>query len=147
MLNEIIKGISMALNNAFGDGYKVYQNDVKQGLKEPCFLISVLKPELSPLIGRRFLMREPLDIHYFPANPRNHAEMITVAETMMEVLEVVTLPDGAPIRGTSMNYEIVDDVLHLFVNYNHIVIRSTEEITMETLEIEAGTTGGNENAD
>ncbi|MFQ9772239.1 MAG: hypothetical protein ACLRX4_12285 [Oscillospiraceae bacterium] len=29
MLNEIIKGISMALNAAFGDGYKVYQNDVE----------------------------------------------------------------------------------------------------------------------
>ena len=39
MLNEIIKGISMALNAAFGDGYEIYQNDVEQGLKEPCFLI------------------------------------------------------------------------------------------------------------
>ena len=37
MLNEIIKGISMALNAAFGDGYEIYQNDVEQGLKEPCF--------------------------------------------------------------------------------------------------------------
>lgn len=147
MLNEIIKGISMALNAAFGDGYKVYQNDVKQGLKEPCFLVAVLKPELSPLIGRRFLMREPLDIHYFPADPRNHAEMITVAETMLETLEVINLPNGEPIRGTSMNYEIVDDVLHFFVNYNHTLIRPKEEITMETLDIEAGTTGGNENAD
>lgn len=147
MLNEIIKGISMALNTAFGDGYKVYQNDVKQGLKEPCFLVAVLKPELSPLIGRRFLMREPLDIHYFPADPRNHAEMITVAETLLETLEVINLPNGEPIRGTSMNYEIVDDVLHFFVNYNHTLIRPKEEITMETLDIEAGTTGGNENAD
>lgn len=147
MLNEIIKGISMALNAAFGDGYKVYQNDVKQGLEEPCFLVAVLKPELSPLIGRRFLMREPLDIHYFPAAPRNHAEMITVAETMLETLEVINLPNGEPIRGTSMNYEIVDDVLHFFVNYNHTLIRPKEEITMETLDIEAGTTGGNENAD
>jgi len=25
MLNEIIKGISMALNAAFGDGYEIYQ--------------------------------------------------------------------------------------------------------------------------
>ena len=141
------KGISMALNTAFGDGYKVYQNDVKQGLEEPCFLVAVLKPELSPLIGRRFLMREPLDIHYFPADPRNHAEMITVAETMLETLEVINLPNGEPIRGTSMNYEIVDDVLHFFVNYNHTLIRPKEEITMETLDIEAGTTGGNENAD
>ena len=29
MLNEIIKGISMALNAAFGDGYEIYQYDVE----------------------------------------------------------------------------------------------------------------------
>ena len=40
MLNEIIKGISMALNAAFGDGYEIFQNDVEQGLKEPCFFIA-----------------------------------------------------------------------------------------------------------
>ena len=57
MLNEIIKGISMALNAAFGDGYEIYQNDVEQGLKEPCFLIAVLQPESifrpTPAIMRR----------------------------------------------------------------------------------------------
>lgn len=37
MLNEIIKGISMALNAAFGDEYEIFQNDVEQGLEEPCF--------------------------------------------------------------------------------------------------------------
>ena len=48
MLNEIIKGISMALNTAFGDGYEIYQNDVEQDLKEGCFFKQVLKPEHSP---------------------------------------------------------------------------------------------------
>ena len=32
MLNEVIKGISMALNTAFGDEYEILQNDVEQGL-------------------------------------------------------------------------------------------------------------------
>lgn len=52
MLNEIIKGISMALNTAFGDGYEIFQNNVEQGLKEPCFFIAVLKPEITPMLGR-----------------------------------------------------------------------------------------------
>ena len=60
MLNEIIKGISMALNTAFGDGYEIYQNDVEQDLKEGCFFIQVLKPELSPLLGRRSMKRNPI---------------------------------------------------------------------------------------
>lgn len=37
MINEIIKGVSMKLNATFGAGYKIYQNDVEQGFKEPCF--------------------------------------------------------------------------------------------------------------
>ena len=32
----------MKLNAAFGAGYKIYQNDVEQGFKEPCFFIAVL---------------------------------------------------------------------------------------------------------
>lgn len=38
MLNEIITGISQKLNATFGDGYEIYENDVEQGLEEPCFL-------------------------------------------------------------------------------------------------------------
>ena len=49
MINEIIKGVSMKLNATFGAGYKIYQNDVEQGFKEPCFFIAVLKPDISPL--------------------------------------------------------------------------------------------------
>ena len=51
MLTEIVKGISMALNAAFGDGYEIFQNDVEQGLEEPCFLIAVLQPEITPCLG------------------------------------------------------------------------------------------------
>ena len=142
MLNEIIKGISMALNTAFGDGYEIYQNDVEQGLKEPCFLISVLQPEVTPMLGRRFIKRNPFDVQYFPANPRNNAEMFTVAEAMMETLDFITLSGGDLLHGTGVNYEVVDNVLHFFVNFNLPMIRYTDETMMETLETEVGTIGG-----
>ena len=104
MLNEIIKGISMALNAAFGDEYKIYQNDVEQGLTEPCFFIAVLKPEITPMLGRRFIQRNPFDIQYFPTFPGNNAEMITAAGTMVEALNFITLPGGDLLHGTSVNY-------------------------------------------
>lgn len=142
MLNEIIKGISMALNTAFGDGYEIFQNNVEQGLKEPCFFIAVLKPEITPMLGRRFIQRNPFDIQYFPTSPGNNAEMITVAGTMVEALDFISLPNGDQLYGTSVNYEIVDNVLHFFVNYNLPMIRPAEETYMETLETEVGTIGG-----
>ena len=136
MLNEIIKGISMALNAAFGDGYEIYQNDVEQGLKEPCFLIAVLKPDISPLQKNRFMNRNPLDVHYFPTSGRNNAELFTVAGDLMECLEFITLPNGDVLHGTSMSYEVEDGVLHFFVNFNLTLSRPSEETPMETLDVD-----------
>ena len=128
MINEIIKGVSMKLNATFGAGYKIYQNDVE--------------PDISPLQKNRFMNRNPLDVHYFPTSGRNNAELFTMAGDLMECLEFITLPNGDQLHGTSVNYEVVDNVLHFFVNYNLPMIRPTEETYMETLETEVGTIGG-----
>lgn len=37
MMNDIIVGISTALYKEFGDEYEIYQEEIRQGLKEPCF--------------------------------------------------------------------------------------------------------------
>lgn len=142
MVNEIIKGVSVKLNTTFGDHYKIYRNDVKQGLKQPCFFIAVLKPELSPLIGRRYMSRNPLDVHYIPADSGNNAEMHTVADDLMESLEFITLPNGDQLHGTSMNFEVVDGVLHFFVNYNLPLIKLAEGTSMNTLNVAVGTKKG-----
>lgn len=94
------------------------------------------------MLGRRFIKVNPFDIQYFPTSPRNNAEMFTVAETMMETLEFITLPNGDLLHATSVSYEIVDNVLHFFVNFNLPMIRPADETMMETLETEVGTVGG-----
>ena len=138
MLGEIIKGISMALNAAFGDGCEIYQNDVEQGLREPCFFIAVLKPEIDPLPGNRELRRYPFDVQYFPPSPGDNAGMLSAAETMAEALRVLALPDGDLLRGTGMSYEFSDNVLHFFVTYNLSVMRPISTAAMETLETKLG---------
>ena len=134
MINEIIKGVSIKLNTAFEGKYKIYQNDVEQGFTTPCFFISALKPDISPLLKNPYLNRNPLDVHYFPTSGRNNAEMFTMAGDLMECLEFITLPNGDVLHGTSMSYEVEDGVLHFFVNYNLTLRRETEETAMETLE-------------
>ena len=142
MLNEIITGISQQLNTAFGDGYEIYKNDVEQGLNEPCFFISVIKPELSPLLGSRGIWRNPFDIHYFPKRAGSNAELFDVAEKLIYALEFIPMPDGLPLRGTGMSYDIIDGVLHFYVNFNMIVNQPREENPMETLTTNVGTKKG-----
>lgn len=66
-------------------------------------------------------------------------ELVTMKK---EALDFISLPNGDQLHGTSVNYEIVDNVLHFFVNYNLPMIRPAEETYMETLETEVGTIGG-----
>lgn len=141
-MDEIITGISKQLNTTFGDGFEIYDRDVEQGLNEPCFLILILKPDLSPLLGRRALKTNPFDIHYFPPDGGDNRNMITVGETMLEALEYITLSNGDLLRGTHMSYEIIDGVLHFYVEYNHTVNRAVKDDPMDTLDVNTNVTEG-----
>ncbi len=140
MLNEIIKGIARRLNAALGDGYEIYQNQVKQGLQEPCFFIGVLQPEQRPLLGLRARRVNPLVVQYFPRAEGDNAELLAMAERLLLELAFIQLPAGDWLRGTQMRYEIVDGVLQFFVNYNMLVEQPQEQVNMEDLQIEQNTT-------
>lgn len=143
MLNDIIDAISIKLDQVFGDGCRIYSEDVKQGLKEPCFFIAVLNPSQSQIIGSRFSREYPVDIHYFPKAKENNNEMMTVTDKMMSEMDVVTMINGDNIRGNDIRFEVVDGVLHFFVKYKVIVlITDTPEDSMETLTVKTNTWEG-----
>lgn len=120
MINELIDGISIRLNEVFGDGYRIYSEVVAQGLQEPCFFISVLDPSLTPIIGARYRAVHPFVVHYFPAGPNKSADIHDTAARLFGGLQMVDFAGGRA-RGTQMSYVISDEVLQFFVNYNLIV--------------------------
>ena len=113
MLNDIITGIAKALGTIFGPDYRVYENDVKQGLTEPCFFIATLKPDQKPLLGERSIWHYPFDIHYFPKEPGTNEELYNMAEQLAFGLRYITIPNGDLLRGLSISYEAVDGVYHV----------------------------------
>ena len=133
MINSIIAGISIALNQEFGDGCKNYTEEVKQGLEEPCFFISCIHPTHKLLRGRRYLQENMFCIQYFPQDKRQaNEECNAVADRLFFCLEYVTVT-GDLVRGTKMRSEIVDGVLNFFVNYDLFVYKRTEENPMEDI--------------
>lgn len=134
MINDIIKGISVKLNQAFGADYKIYVEDIKQGLVEPCFSIVALEPSQSAKLPNRYFRSYPFDIHYFPeSNNKPKAEMYEVGEKLLIELEYITVLDNL-CRGTKMRYELVDGVLHFFVNYDLFVKKEVDQgVYMENL--------------
>lgn len=61
---------------------------------------------------------------------------------MMDILEYIAV-GGDLLRGSNMRYEVVDGVLHFFVNYDLHVLRVPDvpEESMESITIESNTKG------
>ena len=139
MINKITTGISQALDaefNSENEEYTIYTEDVEQSLDEPCFFIFSLKPSNRQLVGNRYERKYSFDIHYFPKDEENYNNEINeVTERLFTALEYISIDSGL-IRGTNMNAETVDNVLHFFINFNMIVKKETEPIdTMGSLTI------------
>lgn len=119
---DLIDGISSTLYNIFGNTYKIYaDNSIQQGLKNPCFFISVLNPSRKSYLKGKYLKNNPFIIQYFPKIDNDNIELLKVAEQLSEGLEFITLLDGSLVRGSKISYEIVDGILHFKVSYNIFV--------------------------
>ena len=134
MINEIIDGISTAINSHFGDDYEIYTESVKQGSKEPCFFIVCINPTIEQFLGTRYFRQNQFCVHFFPSSHDERTECYSVMEKLMDVLEIIEV-NGEKIRGTKMNGELADDVLHFFVNYDMFIYKpkETEELMSEAI--------------
>ncbi|AZK44776.1 phage tail terminator family protein [Paenibacillus lentus] len=143
MLNKLSESIALKLNHEFGDDYKIYTESVKQGLKEPCFFIFLLTSSQRQVIGKRYFREHPFDIHYFPKSKEDkNEEILDVLDRLNDALEYITM-DGDLLRGTNIHHEVIDDVLHFFVNYNlHVYKEKDTADFMESLQIGSGLSKG-----
>lgn len=127
MINEIIKGISRAIHEEFGDGYAIYKENIPQNFNEPCFSILHIRGTSDLKLKNRYFRRNLFDIHYFPKDDGHEKEnMHDVVERLYLCLEHIFVLDNL-LRGIKMSPEIVDGVLHFFVNYDFFVKRQVNE--------------------
>lgn len=135
MINDIINGIASALHQRFGAEYAIYKEDISQGFTEPCFSIVLIRSEKVPYLKNRYLLKHRFDVHFFPKPGKNKkSECYDVADTLHSTLEYINVLDFS-FRGTKMTSEIVDGVLHFFVEYDKFigVAQEVESQFMESL--------------
>lgn len=134
MLNNVTAGIAISIDQEFGDGYEIYTDELEQDLKEPCFFIMMLDPNIERRLSVRREADVPMSIQYFPKKGR--AECNDVAERLaLYALECITPYESDTwIRGKDMHWEIVDGVLNFFVTYNFFVYKIEDpKPLMETM--------------
>ena len=135
MVNSFLSAVTKQLGTTFGDSYRYYVEDVEQGLKKPCFTVDVLIPlqrRKSPLLYDRTM---PLVVHYFSDSRKdlkNH--FYAMSEQVVECLEHLPF-NGKVIRGEDISWQIVDDVLQIFITYKFTTQLVTEfEESMDTIK-------------
>lgn len=141
MINAIIESLSITLNAEFGDRYKNYREEKKQGLEEPCFFIQCLNPTQKLFLGKKYFRNNLFCIQYFPETEHTTEECFEIGERLFECLEYLTV-NGDSVRGTKMHYEVVDGILHFFVNYDMFVYKAAESVpVMEGVSTETSVKG------
>lgn len=134
MENKIITGISQKLFETFGLDYKIYTENIEQFLNPPCFYVELLQSSMQQIVSRRYRLENLFYIHFFTNENEPKNDFRSVADILYDTLEYISV-DNDLVRGLNMHYEIVDDVLHFFVSYNLILIKTLEpEDKMETLK-------------
>lgn len=130
-INDIVKAISIKLHQVFGDSYTIYAEKIPQGFTRPCFFIALLEPEMQQIMGNRYKLTLLFDIHYF--GPNNMDSYSTLSKLMTD-MEYISTINGDMVRGTKMNGQLVDDVLHFFVHYDLFLMKQELKVFMETIE-------------
>lgn len=135
-INDVRNAVNAALDSAFPN-IPIAGEEIKQGLTPPYFFVKPLELEHTQELGRRFYRYHPFDVHYFAPDRRNEG-MYAMAERLTEALQWIEVADR-PVRGSGMRFEIVDEVLHFFVEYNfHVWAPQPDDPTMQTLDVEGG---------
>ena len=88
------------------------------------------------MLGSRSIRRLPFDIHFFPSKGKR--QCWEVSEVLMNALEIITTVDGDKFKGTSMEANIEDGVLHFRVNFNLIATVKCDAEKMEEIAITNG---------
>jgi len=134
--NDVRYAVHAALDAVFPD-IPIHDEEIPQKLEPPCFFVRLLEPELTQELGRRFLRYHPFVVRYF-APDRSNTAMYDVAEQLTKALQQIQVA-GRPVRGTGMRFEIVDDVLHFFVNYDfHVWAPRPDDPAMASLDVQEG---------
>lgn len=136
---EIGSEVIQKLDSIFSE-IPIYGEVIEQGFEAPCFFVKVLRTSQKKGLSRRYIKNHSVDIHYFAST--NKALRVMEAQ-LYEKMEYLLDYKG---RASHMNAEIVDGVLHFYIDYIiHFVKSKVKEEKMKKMEVASHY--GNKNED
>ena len=135
MISSIIDGVTAALEEEF-PGVKVYPETVRQGLKEPCFILRLVRPTNAPMLSGRYRRSFLVSVQYIPeSTAEEKAECYDVNDRLFRCLEYIKA-SGNLVRGTGASSEYHGGGFTFFITYRMFMKELTETERMEYIAIE-----------
>lgn len=132
-ISKVIYGVTKKLSDNFPNN-DIHVEEIKEGANSS-FFVKILDTSHEQDFGRRYQRYHSFDIHYF-ASDKSNTEIFDILEQLYSVMEYIEV-DNKLYNGTNMKHEVVDWVLHFFVDYNLHVYKEKEVIPkMQELEQE-----------
>lgn len=133
MVEAIRRGICSSIHNAFGSDYSIYTEKVEQGFRRPGFFVESSGGSLELFRGKRYYMKNPFIITYYPPYKDRKGEMVRVGEQLALALNSISL-EGDQIRGSTPITEHEVDCLKCRVSYDFFVIIDSPAQAAELME-------------
>ena len=128
MVNSILNAVTKQLGTTFGTEYRYYVENVEQNLTKPCFTVDLLIPLMrsrSPILYDRTM---PIVVHYFSGSKTDiKKDCYEMSEQIVECLEYLPF-QSTLLRGEDISWQIVDDVLQVFITYRFKSQKVTDKV-------------------
>lgn len=135
---EIIDGLSLWLNNLFDDDYEIYDTNVEQGLKEPCFLITAHNVTSDRFLNRRERRVIPITVQFFAVKDNNEKPVLrNTADKIMDNIHIIELESGCSVLVNSKEYNITDDILNINLTFGMMMNAKYQKDYFENLNVNA----------
>lgn len=142
---EIIDGLSLWLNNLFGEDYEIYDTNVEQGLKEPCFLITAHNVTSNRFLNRREKRIIPITVQFFAVKDNNEKPALrNTADKIMDNIHIIELESGCSVLVNSKEYNITDDILNINLTFGLMMNAEYQSDCFENLNVNAERKGNDE---
>ena len=132
---DIIKAVGKTLKKHFNNE-KIYDEQIRQGMKKPCFFVYEYNAEYSQQLGNRYENKKHFVIRRFDFEDENIYERLRqTADKMLEIIDFIE-DGGISFRCINVNYRIEDNVLHFFFDVKFDTAKELpEEEKMKELEV------------
>lgn len=137
--NLVLDGITLALRKAYPKA-QIESNAVKQGLRPPAFLVFLVSAGQTAHPNSRWRCTPRFEVVHFPQKGRE--ECYSTADLLCDILETISLPSGDKIRGTDIDFSVVDGLLHFFVSYPYFMYRQKDQEAMDEVQVTTTTEKG-----